>query len=181
MERVYGPPEVGIPRSLRVTVFHAVYNWMLEHKLVPYIFVDTTYPGVELPPVVKTDTNPVVLNIAPSVTEELVILPEHILQFYAYFNKQRQFLSLPLNAIVAIKPKESKHLVPLEPLSVFDLLSHKLCTTRQYVRPPVELRAPPIHGDDIKMFENMPEKPPKSNKRAPFLKLVKNDDQDDNE
>ncbi len=51
----------------------AIYEWIVDNELTPYISVDAHQPGVEVPQSYATRDGEIVLNISPRAIADLVM------------------------------------------------------------------------------------------------------------
>ncbi len=86
-------------------LLRALYEWIADNQMTPYIQVDVSLPGVNVPMEYVKD-NQIVLNIAMMTVKDL-ILGNECIEFYAKFGGQSQFVSVPIGAIAAIFAKEN--------------------------------------------------------------------------
>lgn len=85
-------------------LIRALYEWLVDNDATPYIMVDTTVPGVMIPPGIDNDGQ-VVLNIAMRAVQGLDLANDHI-TFSARFGGVNHHLYLPMRAVMAIYSKE---------------------------------------------------------------------------
>ena len=91
--------------SNRPYLLRALYEWINDNNLTPYILVDATQPDVMVPPSTVKDGK-VVLNIAMRAVESLE-LGNEALSFKARFGGVSQFLYVPVAAVLAIYAQET--------------------------------------------------------------------------
>lgn len=99
--------------SNRPYLLRALYEWINDNSLTPYILVDARLPGVKVPPATVKDGK-VVLNIAMRAVEALDMGNE-ALTFRARFSGVSQFLVVPVQAVIAIYAQETGHGMMLPP------------------------------------------------------------------
>jgi stringent starvation protein B len=97
--------EVPAMTSNRPYLLRALYEWINDNNLTPYILVDATRPDVMVPPSTVKDGK-VVLNIAMRAVESLE-LGNEALSFKARFGGVSQFLYVPVAAVLAIYAQET--------------------------------------------------------------------------
>ncbi len=91
--------------SNRPYLLRALHEWILDNGLTPYILVDASVSGVQVPTeYVREDS--IVLNISPDAIRELVISNEWV-QFNARFNGQAMNVAVPMPAVQAIYAREN--------------------------------------------------------------------------
>ncbi|MBT0585206.1 ClpXP protease specificity-enhancing factor [Alteromonas oceanisediminis] len=83
----------------------AFYDWIVDNELTPYIVVDATLDGVQVPQQFVKDGQ-IVLNVSPSACVHFELDYEH-LSFQARFGGQPQRLYMPCYAIIAIYAREN--------------------------------------------------------------------------
>ena len=86
--------------SNRPYLLRALYEWINDNGLTPYILVDATNRGVHVPPGAAKDGK-VVLNIASRAVTQFEITNERI-RFLARFGGVSQSVEIPMNAVLAI-------------------------------------------------------------------------------
>ena len=91
--------------SNRPYLLRALYEWINDNNLTPYILVDATQPDVMVPASTVKDGK-VVLNIAMRAVESLE-LGNEALSFKARFSGVSQFLYVPVAAVLAIYAQET--------------------------------------------------------------------------
>lgn len=91
--------------SNRPYLLRALYEWINDNNLTPYILVDATQPDVVVPASTVKDGK-VVLNIAMRAVEALE-LGNEALSFKARFGGVSQFLYVPVAAVLAIYAQET--------------------------------------------------------------------------
>lgn len=99
--------------SNRPYLLRALYEWINDNNLTPYILVDAKQPGVQVPPSTVKDGK-VVLNIAMRAVEALDLGNES-LSFKARFSGVSQFLIVPVSAVIAIYAQETGQGMMLPP------------------------------------------------------------------
>lgn len=92
-------------RPLTTYLITPVYQWAVDSGYTPYILVDTTVEGVDVP-VNYIENNRIVLNIAPGAAIDLVI-DEQSIRYGASFNRIPFDIVVPLKALRAIYARET--------------------------------------------------------------------------
>lgn len=83
----------------------AVYEWILDNSLTPYLLVNAGYPATQVPVEYVRDGR-IILNLAPSAIRNLHLGNEQV-EFSARFGGQSRNLYVPVGAIMAIYAKEN--------------------------------------------------------------------------
>lgn len=83
----------------------ALYEWICENQLTPYLLVDATQNGTMVP-VQYIQDGQIVLNIAPHATHALHMSNETI-TFSARFGGISQNLYIPFSAVLGIYAREN--------------------------------------------------------------------------
>ena len=83
----------------------AFYDWISDNELTPYIVVDVSVYGVEVPMSFVSDGQ-IVLNISSSAVGSIV-MGETAIEFTARFSGKLERLVVPYGAIGAIYAKEN--------------------------------------------------------------------------
>ena len=91
--------------SNRPYLLRALYEWINDNGLTPYILVDATNPGVRVPPGAAKDGK-VVLNIAARAVTQFEITNERI-HFLARFGGVSQAVEIPMTGVLAIYAQEN--------------------------------------------------------------------------
>jgi len=91
--------------SSRPYLIRALYQWIVDNGVTPYILVDALVEGVDVPPQHIQD-NKIVLNIAPMAVQGLT-LADDVITFSARFSGQSVSLFVPTNAVLAIYAREN--------------------------------------------------------------------------
>ncbi len=86
-------------------LIRAFYDWIVDNELTPYILVDATYPGIQVPPE-HVRQGRIVLNISPAATRGLLLENDRIV-FTARFSGQTQQIFVAPNAVLEIYAKEN--------------------------------------------------------------------------
>lgn len=91
--------------SNRPYLLRAIYDWISDNNLTPYMLVDATRPGVRVPPhVVKNGQ--VVLNMAMRAVANLDLGNEWI-SFQARFSGVSHSIQIPIAAVMALYAQEN--------------------------------------------------------------------------
>lgn len=100
--------------SNRPYLLRAIYDWISDNDLTPYILVDATKPGVRVPAHTIRDGR-VVLNLAMRAVANLELGNERI-RCSARFGGISHALEVPVEAVLAIYAHENGQgmLLPLE-------------------------------------------------------------------
>lgn len=99
--------------SNRPYLLRALYEWINDNNLTPYILADATYPDVLVPKSSVKDGK-VVLNIAMRAVAALE-LGNEALSFSARFSGASQSIYIPVEAIIAIYAQETGQGMMLPP------------------------------------------------------------------
>lgn len=91
--------------SSRPYLIRALYQWIVDNGVTPYILVDAGVQDVVAPEQYIQDGK-IVLNIAPMAVRSLVLGDEHI-SFNARFGGQSIDIFVPVSAVLAIYAREN--------------------------------------------------------------------------
>jgi stringent starvation protein B len=91
--------------SNRPYLIRAVYEWINDNGMTPYLLVDAAHPGVMVPPQAIKDGR-IVLNIAARAVSQLSLGDQEI-QFLARFGGVSQPVRVPVAAVQAVYAQES--------------------------------------------------------------------------
>ena len=86
-------------------LLRAIYEWIVDNSLTPYILVDASNDDV-LVPRQYVENGKIVLNIAPRAVSNLELSNEQVL-FDARFSGKPMQVMLPMRAVLAIYAKEN--------------------------------------------------------------------------
>ncbi|GAA3945059.1 ClpXP protease specificity-enhancing factor [Allohahella marinimesophila] len=89
----------------RPYLLRALNEWILDNDLTPFIVVDASLPGVDVPRDFVSNGQ-IVLNISPGAVRSLLI-DDETLEFTARFGGVPRLVSVPIVAIVAVYAKEN--------------------------------------------------------------------------
>lgn len=91
--------------SNRPYLLRAIYDWIVDNNLTPYVLVDATVEGVRVPP--QTVRNgQVVFNLAMQAVADLDLGNDWI-SCKARFSGASQMVSFPVSAVLAIYAQEN--------------------------------------------------------------------------
>lgn len=91
--------------SNRPYLLRAIYDWITDNNLTPYILVDAAREGVRVPPQVIKNGQ-VVLNLAMRAVANLDLGNEWI-SFQARFSGVSQSILIPVSAVLALYAQEN--------------------------------------------------------------------------
>jgi len=91
--------------SSKPYLLRALYEWLLDNGMSPFVLVNTSVENVMIPPGIASD-NQVVLNLSPSAIQGLHMDNEHI-RFSARFSGVSQEIYLPMASVLAIYAREN--------------------------------------------------------------------------
>lgn len=91
--------------SNRPYLIRAMYEWIGDNDMTPYLLVDAGLPGVKVPPQSVKDGR-VVLNIAARAVSQLDLGNEYV-RFLARFGGVSQQVVVPIAAVQAIYAQET--------------------------------------------------------------------------
>ena len=91
--------------SNRPYLLRAMYDWISDNGLTPYILVDAAAPGVQVPKSAIKDGR-VVLNVAARAVTQLELGQERV-SFVARFSGVSQSVEVPMASLLAIYAHEN--------------------------------------------------------------------------
>jgi stringent starvation protein B len=91
--------------SNRPYLLRAMYDWISDNGLTPYILVDAAAPGVQVPQSAIKDGR-VVLNVAARAVSHLDLGKDHV-RFNARFSGVSQVVEVPMASLLAIYAHEN--------------------------------------------------------------------------
>jgi stringent starvation protein B len=89
----------------RPYLLRAIYDWISDNNLTPYVLVDAGFAGVRVPPQVIKNGQ-VVLNLAMRAVANLDLGNEWI-SFQARFSGVSQAIQIPVQAVLALYAQEN--------------------------------------------------------------------------
>lgn len=105
----------------RPYLLRAYYDWLVDNNFTPYLVVDATYLGVNVP-VEYVKDGQIVLNLSANATGNLQLTNDFI-QFNARFKGVSRELYIPMGAALAIYARGNGDGVMFEPEEVYDELN----------------------------------------------------------
>ena len=90
---------------LKPYLLRALYEWILENALTPYVLVNAEVDGVQVPKQFITDGK-IILNVHPDAIQGWELDQEY-LSFSARFSGQLFAILIPVTAILAVYAKEN--------------------------------------------------------------------------
>lgn len=91
--------------SQKPYLLRALYEWIVDNGLTPYVLVRVASASVKVPPDYVKDGQ-IVLNVAPAAVRNLVIDNDMVV-CDGRFGGQAFPISVPMNAVMAIYSKET--------------------------------------------------------------------------
>jgi len=83
----------------------AIYDWIVDNKLTPYLLVNAGEPDVQVP-VEHINNGKIILNIDPNAVQELDMAGDEI-SFSARFSGKINQVRVPISAALAIYAREN--------------------------------------------------------------------------
>lgn len=96
---------VPVMSSNRPYLLRALYEWINDNGMTPYLLVDAARDGLQVPPSTVQDGR-VVLNLAPRAIAQLDMGNRDI-RFLARFGGVSQLVVVPVPAVMAIYAQET--------------------------------------------------------------------------
>ncbi|MBH2028881.1 MAG: ClpXP protease specificity-enhancing factor [Moraxellaceae bacterium] len=97
----------------------AIYEWICDNQLTPYLLVDATQPYTEVPQQFVKDGQ-IVLNLAPHAVHQLHMSNEAI-TFSARFGGVSKEIYVPIRAVLGIYARENGQGLFFEPNEYVDI------------------------------------------------------------
>lgn len=91
--------------SSKPYLLRALYDWILDNNLTPYLMVNAEAEDVMVP-VEYVEEGRIILNISPGATHELLLGNTEI-TFNARFAGSPMNIYIPMNAVMAIYAREN--------------------------------------------------------------------------
>lgn len=103
----------------RPYMVRAIFEWLEDNELTPYIMVDTTQPNVNVP-IEHIQDGRIVLNIASRATGNLKIDNDYV-HFHARFGGVSREIWVPMPALMGIYAKENSQGMFFDPSEYEDV------------------------------------------------------------
>jgi stringent starvation protein B len=91
--------------SSRPYLLRAIYDWIVDNGLTPYLLVNAGVENV-IVPTEYVSNGKIILNVAPAAVNDLNIGNEEV-HFSARFSGNPMYVSVPMSAAMAIYAKEN--------------------------------------------------------------------------
>lgn len=91
--------------SSRPYLIRALYEWIVDNGLTPYLLIDATQEGLNAP-LEYADKGKLVLNVAPRAVRALSI-GNSAIDFNARFGGSARDVHLPVQAVLAVYAREN--------------------------------------------------------------------------
>lgn len=91
--------------SSRPYLLRAIYEWIVDNGLTPYLLVNADYPDVQVP-VEHVSNGKIILNVAPEAVQSLDLGAADV-SFNARFGGRPMSLFFPVAAVLAIYAREN--------------------------------------------------------------------------
>lgn len=92
--------------SRRPYLIRALYEWIVDNDCAPYILVDASLDGVDVPREHVNQQGQIILNLAPEAIIELHISNE-LVSFNARFAGLPRDVFVPIGAVIGIYAREN--------------------------------------------------------------------------
>ncbi len=87
-------------------LIRAIYEWVVDNDLTPYLMVDASKPGTVVPKDYLDELGRIILNISPHATSGLLMTNEEV-TFSARFSGQSMSIVVPTYSVRAIYAREN--------------------------------------------------------------------------
>lgn len=91
--------------SSRPYLIRALYEWIVDNGLTPYVLVDTSATEVVVPQSF-VENGRIILNVSPDATHSLV-LGNDLITFNARFSGSAMDVNVPVSSVLAIYAREN--------------------------------------------------------------------------
>lgn len=91
--------------SSRPYLIRALYEWIVDNGLTPYVLVDTSATEVVVPQSF-VENGRIILNVSPDATHSL-ILGNDLITFNARFSGSAMDVNVPVSSVLAIYAREN--------------------------------------------------------------------------
>jgi len=100
-------------RSSRPYLVRALYEWIVDNDCTPYVLVDASLPGVDVPQQ-YVKNGQIVLNVSPGAVANLHISNDDI-SFRGRFGGVAIDVRAPINAVLGVYARENGQGMVFEP------------------------------------------------------------------
>ena len=104
--------------SSKPYLIRAIYQWLVDNRLTPYLMIDADFPDVLVPEHFIEDGK-IVLNIAPDTVQQLVLSSDWV-SFDARFSGVTHRIRLPVQTVTAIYAVENGRGMVFDPEEISD-------------------------------------------------------------
>lgn len=119
--------------SCRPYLLKALYNWIIDNQMTPYLLVNANLPNVQVPQQYVQEGK-IILNVAPLAVKDLSI-DQVAVKFSARFNNIVQQVYVPVAAVLGIYTKENGRGMFFDAPEFVAETEHYAKTTPAEVRP----------------------------------------------
>jgi stringent starvation protein B len=91
--------------SSRPYLLRAIYQWIVDNGLTPYMLVNAELAGVHVP-TEHVSNGKIILNISPHAVQGMDMGDEEV-GFHARFGGKSMFVHAPVQAVMAVYSKEN--------------------------------------------------------------------------
>ncbi len=91
--------------SSRPYLVRALFDWIVENNLSPYLLVNTRVPGVQVP-AEHIVNDKIIFNISPQAVKDLQ-MGNDVVAFSGRFGGKPRAVNVPIRSILAIYAKEN--------------------------------------------------------------------------
>ena len=141
----------------RPYLLRAIYEWLLDNQLTPYLLVDAKQKEAQVPMEFIQENGTITLNMSPTAVQNLELENDY-LSFSARFSGKVQHIYVPMSAALGLYARENGQGMMFQ--------AEEFGIAAQEQDEIVETSAPA-------QVESSPDKAPKKKKRPSFLKVVK--------
>ena len=91
--------------SSRPYLLRAIYQWIVDNHMTPYLLVDANGEAVQVP-TEHVNKGKIILNVSPTAVMGLELGDESV-NFSARFSGKPMYINAPIKAVLAIYSKEN--------------------------------------------------------------------------
>lgn len=157
-------PSMG---SSRPYMLRAMYQWIVDNACTPYLLVDASAPGVEVP-VQAINDGKVVLNLAPEAVSAMDMGNQDIV-FLTRFSGVSMRVRVPVDAALAIYAQETGQGMMFQPEENTDPSRAPVAAGPRAAAEPDAGKTDAVPDESVAK----PDKPDKPGRGGPHLRIVK--------
>lgn len=152
-------------------LIRAIYEWIVDNNLTPYLMVDATRKGTIVPEDYLDAEGRIILNISQTATSELIMSNEEV-TFNARFSGQAIGICVPIYSVKAIYARENGQGMMFDGDSVREEENETKSAKKPVALESVDMTKPSA-GDEVAVKEGKKKQADGKARKGPNLKVIK--------